>query len=207
MGDNSAGSMITVMKSFFKDKKIVSSTLKTRCDQCKFSSMRWHPCAVKIFYIWQKRIYIMSLYEIFRYLHSGFRFIVMLLLIVAALRALIGWLGNQTYSQGTRKLNLFAMISAHTQLLIGLVLYFVSPFVQFGSNTMKEASTRYWTVEHLVMMLFAIVLITIGHSRSKKATIPAAKHRAIAIFYLLAVIVIIGAIVASKRAFFGITGA
>lgn len=149
----------------------------------------------------------MSLYEILRYLHSGFRFIVMLLLIVAALRALIGWLGNQTYSQGTRKLNLFAMISAHTQLLIGLVLYFVSPFVQFGSNTMKEASTRYWTVEHLVMMLFAIVLITIGHSRSKKATIPAAKHRAIAIFYLLAVIVIIGAIVASKRAFFGITGA
>jgi hypothetical protein len=59
----------------------------------------------------------------------------MLLLVVAALNALIGWLGNRTYSQGNRKLNLFALISAHTQLLIGLVLYFVSPFVQFGNIT------------------------------------------------------------------------
>ncbi|MVN92229.1 cytochrome B [Mucilaginibacter aquatilis] len=148
----------------------------------------------------------MSAYQIIKYLHSGLRFVVLILIVLAILQALAGWLGNKTYSQGNRKLNMFAMISAHTQFLFGLILYFVSPFVQFGSNTMKEATTRYWTVEHIAMMLFAIVLITIGHSKSKKATLPQLKHRAIAIFYILAVLIIIVAIVQSKRPFFSITG-
>lgn len=146
----------------------------------------------------------MSGYVILKYLHSGFRFVVLLLILLAIVQSLSGWLGRKTYSQGNRKLNLFAMIGAHTQLLIGLGLYFISPFVQFGANTMKEATTRYWTVEHLTMMLIAIVLITIGHSKSKKATLPEAKHRAVAIFYTLALIVIVVAILLSKRAFFAI---
>jgi peptidoglycan/LPS O-acetylase OafA/YrhL len=149
----------------------------------------------------------MSAYEILRYLHSGVRFIVLALVLVAIIQSLVGWLGHKTYSKGNRKLNLFAMISAHTQLLIGLALYFLSPFVQFGSNTMKDATTRYWTVEHIAMMVFALILITIGHSRSKKAVIPEHKHRAIAIFYLLAVIIIVVAILQSHRPFLGVTGA
>jgi len=149
----------------------------------------------------------MSAYEILRYLHSGVRFIVLALILVAIIQSLVGWLGHKTYSKGNRKLNLFAMISAHTQLLIGLALYFLSPLVQFGSNTMKDATTRYWTVEHIAMMIFALILITIGHSRSKKAVVPEDKHRAIAIFYLLAVIIIVVAILQSHRPFLGVTGA
>jgi cytochrome bd-type quinol oxidase subunit 2 len=149
----------------------------------------------------------MSAYEILRYLHSGVRFIVLALVLVAIIQSLIGWLGHKTYSKGNRKLNLFAMISAHTQLLIGLALYFLSPLVQFSSNTMKDASTRYWTVEHIAMMIFALVLITVGHSRSKKAVVPEDKHRAIAIFYLLAVIIIVVAILQSHRPFLAVTGA
>jgi cytochrome bd-type quinol oxidase subunit 2 len=146
------------------------------------------------------------MYEFFKYLHSGFRFVVLLLILLAIVQSLAGWLGKKTHTDGNRKINLFAMISAHTQLLIGLAVYFISPFVQFGSNTMKEATTRYWTVEHISMMIFAIILITIGHSKSKKAVLPEAKHRAIAIFYGLAVLVIIVAIIQSKRPFFAITG-
>jgi hypothetical protein len=147
----------------------------------------------------------MNAYEIVKYLHSGFRFVVLLLIVVAIVTALAGWLGKKAYTQGNRKLYLFTMISAHTQLLIGIALYFLSPFVQFGSNTMKAPDIRYWTVEHLTMMVVAIVLITIGHSKSKKATLPELKHRAVAIFYLLAVIVIVAAIVLAKRPLFGIT--
>ncbi|MBS7566181.1 cytochrome B [Mucilaginibacter sp. Bleaf8] len=147
----------------------------------------------------------MNAYNLVKYLHSGFRFLVLILILVAIIQALSGWLGKKSYTAGNRKLNLFAMISAHTQLLIGAVLYFLSPFVQFGSNTMKEASIRYWTVEHLTMMLVAIVLITIGHSKSKKAALPEAKHRAIAIFYILALIVIVAAIILAKRPLLGVT--
>jgi cytochrome bd-type quinol oxidase subunit 2 len=147
----------------------------------------------------------MNAYSIFKYIHSGFRFIVLILVLLAIINALAGWFGKKSYTEGNRKLNLFAMISAHTQLLLGIILYFLSPFVQFNGETMKDATTRYWTVEHLVMMIFAIVLITIGHSRSKKAALPEAKHRAIAIFYILAVVVIVAAIAQGHRPLFGIT--
>jgi len=147
----------------------------------------------------------MNAYSIFKYIHSGFRFIVLILVLLAIINALAGWLGKKSYTEGNRKLNLFAMISAHVQLLLGIVLYFLSPFVQFGSGTMKDATTRYWTVEHLAMMIFAIILITIGHSRSKKAAVPEAKHRAIAIFYILAVVIIVAAIAQGHRPLFGIT--
>src|SRR6202012_4384788 len=147
----------------------------------------------------------MTLYSFFLHLHSGFRYIVLLLVLLAIVRSWADWLGKKSYSEGNRKLNLFAMISAHTQLLIGLVLYFLSPFVQFNSQTMKDDATRYWTVEHLTAMVIAIVLITIGHSKSKKPALLEGKHKAIAIFYTLALLIIIITIILSKRGLFGMT--
>jgi len=147
----------------------------------------------------------MGAYTFFKYFHSGIRFFVMLFILVAIIQSLAGWLGKKPYTEANRKTNLVALILAHTQLLIGLVLYFLSPLVQFAKTTMKNNELRYWTVEHISMMIIAIALITIGHARSKRATTPEAKHRAIAIFYLLAVIIIIGAIVQSHRPMFGIS--
>ena len=141
----------------------------------------------------------MTPYSFFRELHSGFRYIVLLLLLVAIIRAWADWLGKKPYSEGNRKLNLFTLISAHTQLLIGFVLYFLSPMVQFGSQTMKDHDTRYWTVEHLTAMIIAIVLITVGHSKSKKILLPEGKHKTIAIFYTLALVIIVATIILSKR--------
>jgi len=140
----------------------------------------------------------MNAYSIVQHLHSGFRYIVLILFIYAIIAAFIGWLGNRPYTNGNRLTNLFAMISAHTQLLIGIVLYFLSPLVAFNSTTMKDPVTRYFTVEHWVMMLIAIALITVGHSKSKKLTTPQAKHKIIALFYTLALLIIIGALAAGK---------
>ena len=147
----------------------------------------------------------MNTYTIIKYLHSGLRFVVVILLLLAIFTALAGWFGKKTYTNGNRKLNLFAMIGAHTQLLVGLVLYFLSPLVQFTSSAMKDPNTRYWTVEHISMMIFSVILITIGYSRSKKAQVPEAKHRTIAIFYILAVVVVVAALVQSHRPLFGIS--
>ena len=140
----------------------------------------------------------MSLYEFFKDAHSGWRYVVFLLVAVAIIQSVIGLAANRGYSEGARRLNLFAMISVDIQLLIGIVLYFLSPWVQFNSGTMKNDVTRYFTVEHWVGMLFAIALIHIGHGRSKKALPPPAKHKSIAIFYFLAIIIMIGTIIAGK---------
>lgn len=138
----------------------------------------------------------MDTYVIIKQLHSGFRYIVFLLVLVAIIQSLLGWLGQKPYTETNRKINLFALISAHTQLLIGIVLLFVSPLVHFNSSTMKDSVTRYFSVEHWVGMVIAIVLITIGHSKSKKIILPESKHRTIAIFYIIAFIVIVGTIMA-----------
>jgi cytochrome bd-type quinol oxidase subunit 2 len=145
----------------------------------------------------------MNLYGFVKMLHSGFRYVVFLMVLIAIVQALLGWFGKKAYTDGNRKLNLFAMIAVHTQILIGLVLYFISPLVVFAKETMKDNTLRYWTVEHISMMIFAMILVTVGHSRSKKMALPEGKHRAIAIFYGLALLVIVLAIVQSQRPLLG----
>lgn len=140
-------------------------------------------------------------------LHSGLRYIVLILLVLALVGAIIGLFGKKAYTEGNRKINLFAMIFTHTQFLVGLILYFFSPMVNYSNmgEAMKDAMTRYWTVEHSVMMLFAIVLITVGHSRSKKASEAFNKHRSVALYYGLAVLVIVVAIYQSGRPLLGMS--
>ena len=129
--------------------------------------------------------------------------VVFLLVLVAIIQSLLGWFGKKPYTEVNRKINLFALISAHTQLLIGIVLFFLSPMVQFNSETMKNDTTRYFTVEHWVGMIIAIVLITIGHSKSKKAALPEVKHKTIAVYYIIAFIIIVGTILAGHLPVFG----
>jgi len=138
----------------------------------------------------------MNAYLIIKELHSGFRYIVFILVLVAIIQSLLGWLGQKPYTPLNRKINLFALISAHTQLLIGIVLFFISPLVAFNRDTMKNDVTRYFTVEHWVGMIIAIVLITIGHSKSKKIILPESKHRTVAIYYIIAFLIIVATIMA-----------
>lgn len=133
----------------------------------------------------------MTLYEILKSAHSGWRYVVIILLIAAVIQAIIGWTGNKNYTEGNRKLNVFTLISAHIQLLFGLVLYFLSPLTK---GPMGEAMYRYWKVEHISMMIIAIVLITVGNAKSKKGIDSKAKHKSIAIFFGLAFIIIVAAI-------------
>ena len=138
----------------------------------------------------------MEYYSLLLKAHSGWRYVVLFTLVLAILTSFAGWFGKKPFSPGNRKINLFALISAHIQFLLGLVMFFISPNVKAGqmSVAMKDAILRYWTVEHTSMMLIAIVFITVGHSKSKKLIDSVAKHRTIAIFYTLALIIIIAAV-------------
>ena len=119
--------------------------------------------------------------------HSGLRWIALVLLVLAIYNA---FTANE-YEKKHRLVNMFAMISLHTQLLIGLALYFTSSKVQFTEGWMKVAVTRFFGMEHLVGMLIAIVFVTIGHSKSKKANESAAKFKAIKLWYVLGLILIL----------------
>jgi uncharacterized membrane protein len=133
------------------------------------------------------------------HLHSTFRYIVLLLLLLVALKSLAGWIRKSKFKSVDNKLSLWLLIVTHLQLVGGLLLYFVSPSVQFKGTTMKDATTRYWTVEHIFMMLLAIALITIARISHKKLTTDEAKFRRLFMLNTTALIIIIVAIILSGR--------
>ena len=132
------------------------------------------------------------------HLHSALRYVVVLLLIVAIAKAFLGWFGNKTYSESDRKLALFTMISVHLQLVIGLILYFISPVVQSAladmGAAMKDTELRFWAVEHIATNIVGIILITIGYSTAKRAATDKAKFMRTALFYLIGFVLIMSAI-------------
>jgi uncharacterized membrane protein len=133
----------------------------------------------------------MGIYEILKSAHSGWRYLVIILLLVAFINALMGYAGKKPYTEGNRKLNVFALISAHIQLILGLVLYFMNDWYK---GDMTVPVQRYWKMEHISMMLIAIVLITVGNARSKKVDSALAKHRTILMYFGFALLLITAAI-------------
>lgn len=123
--------------------------------------------------------------------HSGLRWIVLVLLIVAIVNAAKSQTSGQ-YLKKDKMINLFAMIFLHIQLLIGLVLYFTSSKVTFVDGWMKEPLTRFYGMEHFIGMLLAIVIITMGRSKAeKKLKGSRDKHRKIMISYSIGLILIL----------------
>ncbi len=122
--------------------------------------------------------------------HSGLRWIALILLVYAVINAL-SRKGSGEFSKKDKMLNLFAMVTLHVQLVLGLVLYFTSGKVNFGQGWMKEELFRFYGMEHLVGMLAAIVLVTIGYSKAKRSEAAIQKHKYTLTFYALGLILIL----------------
>lgn len=133
--------------------------------------------------------------------HSYLRYIILIMLIVVIFTSLVGMLNKKPFSDTDNKLSLILFISTHLQLLLGLILFFISPAVQFSGEAMKDPSTRYWLVEHNTAMIIAIVFITLARTTSKKMASSEARHKRMLIFNLIALVIIIAAISMSGRDF------
>jgi hypothetical protein len=138
-------------------------------------------------------------------LHSLNRFILLALLLTVIVRTFMGWQNKSAFSTLDNKFSLFLFISTHTQLLLGLILYFVSPVVIFSGASMKDSAARYWLVEHLAGMLVAIILITMGRTMTKKIADGATRYKRMFIFNTIALVIILAMIAQSQRGFFGIS--
>lgn len=135
-------------------------------------------------------------------LHSLVRYFVLILVLALIVKSFMGWQGKKEFTGADNKLSLFAFISTHIQLLLGLILYFVSPFVVFGGE--RDATSRYWTMEHIAMMLIAVVLITVARSTMKKMSDGPSKFKRLFIFNTIALVIIVAAIAMAKRGFFSL---
>ena len=132
--------------------------------------------------------------EMLKHAHSGFRWILLAFLLYAIYNAFTGWRSNRAYGNTDRKINLFTMISAHIMLLLGLALYVLGERYQINSEIMKTPALRFYAVEHISMMLLAIILITIGNGRAKRGKTDLKKFKVSFWLFLIALFVILAAI-------------
>ena len=137
--------------------------------------------------------------------HSVIRYFVLFFLILFVVRAFLGWRNKASYSSLDEKLGFWLFMLTHTQLILGIVLYFISPAVVFSGASMKDATARYWLVEHQTLMLISIALITIARISTKKITDSALKYRKLFIYNGIALLLILGAIQMSGRGIFTLT--
>jgi uncharacterized membrane protein YozB (DUF420 family) len=132
--------------------------------------------------------------DILKHAHSGLRWVALILLLLAIVNSLT----SKSYEKKHKMINLFAMISLHTQLLIGLGLYFISPRVQFVENWMSSkvagGAFRFYNLEHISLMIIAIILVTVGRKIAEKQTNDLDKHKKIRTWYTIALVLIIAAI-------------
>lgn len=126
--------------------------------------------------------------EILKNLHSYFAYIVLLILILATVNALVGWLSKKEFRfEKDLRLSLFALILSHLQLVIGLIVYFVSAnglkaLQTLGMGGLNSAA-RLLAVEHPFTNILAIAFITIGWSRHKKTDHSTTKFKRIGLMY------------------------
>ncbi|MFT2008653.1 hypothetical protein ACMA1I_08260 [Pontibacter sp. 13R65] len=133
------------------------------------------------------------MYTGLQHLHSYMAYLVLLGLLISLGAALAGTFGNRPYTDKDRKLSLFGLIATHLQIVFGLILYFVSPLgaSNFSGDSMKDSVSRLYMLEHPLTMVIAVVLVTVGYSRAKRLIGQNSGFKSIAIFYAIALILIL----------------
>ena len=138
------------------------------------------------------------MYTGFTHLHKMFFYIVFAILVVSTVKFILGWLGKKEFMPIDKKLATFTVIVVHIQVLIGLGLYFISPLIKSAYQdigaAMKDASVRFYLVEHMSLMIIGAVLITIGSIKSKKATESQARFKTLALFFSIGFVLVLSRI-------------
>lgn len=138
------------------------------------------------------------MYSIIQPIHSYLAFATLALLAAATINGIIGSTSEKSFEGTHLKINKFALIATHTMFLLGLILLFISPITQSAfadmKTTMKDSTLRQYAVEHPTINLIAVVLVTIGNARVKRAVGNGRKFKQTAIFFGLALVLILSRI-------------
>ena len=125
------------------------------------------------------------------HLHSGLRWLALALLVFAIINALTN---KNTYSKKDKLINLFAMITLHLQVTIGIIVAFLSGKINYSAGWMKNPMYRFFGMEHILIMVTAAVLITIGRKKAEKIEDLSKRNSKITLWYTLVLLLIFAGI-------------
>jgi len=129
--------------------------------------------------------------------HFYVRYALLIIMGISLLNAFYKDLSKKPFQKSDGILNRIALSLLHLQALIGLIIYFQSPKVSFEPGFMKVDIFRYYTVEHITLMLAAVVVATIGIAKSKRKP-DGKQHRTVWVFELIAVLLITVSLLSMK---------
>jgi len=125
-------------------------------------------------------------------LHMIWRWVLLAVALVTLVKALMGWLGKQPWTQLDDRLGMFFTLAVDIQFLLGIILWFVGPWrITNAGALMGNSLGRFMVIEHPLFLLIALALAHIGRSRSRKAATDVGKHKTAFIFYLLSFLFIV----------------
>jgi hypothetical protein len=126
------------------------------------------------------------------HLHNALRWVIVIAGLVAVVKAILNASAHRPYQKGPGSVFVAAL---HIELLIGLVLYFgvsglAAAFRADPGAGMKVAALRFFGLEHLVLMLAAVVVATIGGAKARRAADEAQKNKTARTFFLIALVLL-----------------
>ena len=134
------------------------------------------------------------MYQSLLYYHSIIRWFVLASLIISIFKAYRGYFQNLKFSKLDNLIRHWTATIAHLQLVIGLILYSQSPIIKYFWKNLDEAVNNlealFYSLLHMILMLSAIVLITIGSAMAKRKPTDKEKFRTILIWFLIALCII-----------------
>lgn len=143
----------------------------------------------------QKNLFLHKMYSTLLSLHSLTRWLVLASLLFAIFRAYRGWRSRKQFSRFDNSVRHWTATIAHIQLVLGLWLYFISPVTDYFLHNFKDAvhqrDIRFFGMEHITMMLIAIVVITIGSAKTKRRQTDIEKFRTMAIWFSIGLFIIL----------------
>ena len=134
--------------------------------------------------------------ETLQFIHSGWAYLVLIVLVLATFNALFKFFTGKEFDAKDFRISLFALITMHIQLLIGIILWFTKGY--FGEmsvgEVMKNSAIQKLAVEHPVTMIIAVALVTIGYSKHKKKLVSKPKFKMLSVFYAFSLILVLSMI-------------
>ena len=107
-----------------------------------------------------------------------------------------GWFRKESWTNRTKKAGMFFTIALDTQLLLGLLLYFIfsdltkTAFRDLG-EAMLNPTLRFFSVEHFFLMITAITIAHIANSFGNKNIEEPEKFKRTAILFTLSFLFVI----------------
>lgn len=138
------------------------------------------------------------MYQILTFLHSSFRWLVVISLLLAICKAAKGYKQKSTFTKTDNAIRHWTATIAHIQLMIGMTLYFQSPIIKYFLSNFSTAKENFellfFGIIHSLLMFTAIIFITIGSAATKRKTEDRQKFKTMLFWYALALLIIFIAI-------------